>query len=230
VDAIQKWSHKGNGVTVNSIEVRGELQGLMEDEEPSHTGWNLANGTEEHLYSFLNHDKRRGKQFAESMSFFHAQPGFEFEHLTRVFDWEGKVGQGGLVVDIGGNQGEVSLAVARANPGMRFVVQDLEAAIKSRETQGLQGSKNDLEKPLPDVQFMVHDFFEPQPVKGADLYLLRWILHNWPDAYAVKIIQNLISALKRGARILVVEHVMPEPRVLGRYAERQARYREITPY
>lgn len=224
VDAIQKWTHTDDG---NGINARSLQPTVAEDQDPSHTGWNLANSTPDPLYTFLTHHPRRAAQFAESMSFFHAQPGFELSHLTSGFDWAAKVGPGGLVVDIGGNQGEVSFAIAKSHPEIRFIVQDLEGAIDSRNSEPVlpATAKDEREKAPahPNVTFMVHDFFSPQPVKGADVYLLRWILHNWPDAYAIQILQNLIPALKSGARILIMEHLMPEPGALGRYAERQAR-------
>ncbi|KAG6354382.1 hypothetical protein INS49_004399 [Diaporthe citri] len=31
------------------------------------------------------------------------------------------------------------------------------------------------------VELQVHDFFTPQPVKGARAYFTRSVLHDWPD-------------------------------------------------
>ena len=56
---------------------------------------------------------------------------------------------------------------------------------------------------------MEHDFFEEQPVKGADVYLLRWVLHDWSDSYAVRILRALIPALNKGARVILNETVLP---------------------
>lgn len=172
VNAIEKWDRKccdnhTNFETDNHI---CELAAIGEDGDPSHTGWNLANNTEQPLYSFLSHDERRGKQFAESMSFFHAQPGLGHEILAHGFDWEKKAGEDGLVVDVGGNQGELSIAVAKRHPRIRFIVQDLEEVITSRD-----GNRRTSELRLSglDVRFMVHDFFTEQPVKSADVYILR---------------------------------------------------------
>lgn len=61
------------------------------------------------------------------------------------------------------------------------------------------------------VRFEEHDMFTEQLVKGADVYYLRHILHDWPDKYAVKIVANLVPALKHGARILVSDSVIPPP-------------------
>lgn len=59
------------------------------------------------------------------------------------------------------------------------------------------------------VTFQAHDFFAPQPVKHADAYFLKHVLHDWADPYSVKIIQALVSAMKDGSRIILMDYVMP---------------------
>lgn len=56
------------------------------------------------------------------------------------------------------------------------------------------------------VKFMDHSFFNEQPV-SADIYLLKMILHDWPDAECVRILQNLIPVLKPGAKVLLIEYI-----------------------
>jgi hypothetical protein len=58
---------------------------------------------------------------------------------------------------------------------------------------------------------MAHDFFTPQPVKHADVYLYRWIFHNWVDDKCIEILRNAIPALKPGARILINDGCLPRP-------------------
>jgi hypothetical protein len=48
--------------------------------------------------------------------------------------------------------------------------------------------------------------FDPQPVQ-ADIYMLKWILHDWPDVESVAILQALRPALKPGARIVFIDYV-----------------------
>lgn len=69
--------------------------------------------------------------------------------------------------------------------------------------------------------------FTPQPVHGADVYYLRHILHDWPDEFAVKIIANLVPALKDGARILISDSVIPEPGMLHGADEKFVRYLDM---
>ena len=65
------------------------------------------------------------------------------------------------------------------------------------------------------LSFLAHDFFKPQPTDLAartDVFFLRRILHDWPDAEAGTILQQLATALiKPDARILIMDQVMPKP-------------------
>ncbi|KAL1606543.1 hypothetical protein SLS60_003948 [Paraconiothyrium brasiliense] len=58
---------------------------------------------------------------------------------------------------------------------------------------------------------MAYDFFTEQPIKGADVYLMRWILHDWSDVYAIRTLRTLVCALKRKAKIVLHEYIVPEP-------------------
>lgn len=60
------------------------------------------------------------------------------------------------------------------------------------------------------ITFVANDFFSEETIKDADVYFLRWILHNWSDKYAIQILQSLIPALKNGAKILVYEVVLSD--------------------
>ena len=53
------------------------------------------------------------------------------------------------------------------------------------------------------------DFFERAPV-GADVYVLGHIIHDWDDARAGLILDNLRRAMPAGAKLLLVEYVLPE--------------------
>jgi hypothetical protein len=77
------------------------------------------------------------------------------------------------------------------------------------------------------VEFMKHDFFTEQPVRGADVYLLRAVLHNWSDKYAVKVLRGLIPALKKGAKVVVNDVVVPEAGSTPKPAEVRTRVSDL---
>ena len=35
-----------------------------------------------------------------------------------------------------------------------------------------------------------------QPVLGVEVYFFRWILHNWTDVYAEKILRHIVAGMK----------------------------------
>jgi len=57
---------------------------------------------------------------------------------------------------------------------------------------------------------MEHDMFQEQPVKNADIYFWRCVMHNWPDDSVVKTLKAVVPAMRTGARILVHDHGLSE--------------------
>ncbi len=51
----------------------------------------------------------------------------------------------------------------------------------------------------------MHNFFPPQPVKGAAVYFLRMILHDWSDAKCQEILKNLRAAASPTSKVVVFE-------------------------
>jgi hypothetical protein len=57
--------------------------------------------------------------------------------------------------------------------------------------------------------FLAHDFFLPQPVKDADVFLLRQITHEWSDEKTIQILQRLCDAAKPTTHLVLIEHIVP---------------------
>lgn len=148
------------------------------------------------------------------MRAFEGGPDISPSYLISGFDWA-SLGNG-LIVDVGGSLGAVSIAIAEAFPSLRFIVQDRPDVIQESSSQRLPDTVKDR------VEFMAHDFTRPQTVTG-DVYLYRHIFHNWPDAYVVEILRQLVSAMKLGARVLINETLLPEPGTASLTREREVR-------
>lgn len=56
---------------------------------------------------------------------------------------------------------------------------------------------------------LAHDFFTPQPVRNASVFLLRVVLHDWPDAFAQKILLRLREAATPSSRLLIADFILP---------------------
>jgi SAM-dependent methyltransferase len=108
------------------------------------------------------------------------------------------------VVDVGGGQGNLLVTLLKRYPAMRGVVFDQPQVIEQAEdavaAMGL-GSRCGLES---------GDFFNAVPA-GGDAYLLKYILHDWDDAHAVKILASCRRAIRPDGKVLLVETVVPGP-------------------
>ncbi|KAI1366337.1 S-adenosyl-L-methionine-dependent methyltransferase [Xylaria arbuscula] len=188
-------------------------------EEPAESGFSLANNTDKSMFEFLSGDPERSRRFANVMRGFTSGPEFDLRFATDFYPWEEH--SNGTVVDVGGSHGLVCVGLARKFPSMSLIVQDLEPVI----TCVKENVPADVAR---KVSFMVHDFFKPQPVAGADVYFFRWILHDWSDKYCIQILRNLIPALKKGARVIVSEAVLPGPGEVPRKIETRMRAFDLT--
>jgi hypothetical protein len=181
-------------------------------EEPDQTGFSLAHG--ESLWNILKKDSHRAQRFAAGMQFLQSHPLFDIEHLIKGLAWDTNTAPKSLV-DIGGSQGYISVALLRRYPELKCYVQDVPEALYGVMTpDGLEDR----------LEFLEHDFFTEQTIKHADVYFLRSILHDWSDKYAVQIIRNLIHALKDGAKVIVNEVCLPEPNTVPAYHDQLLRY------
>ncbi|EHL00193.1 putative Sterigmatocystin 8-O-methyltransferase [Glarea lozoyensis 74030] len=142
----------------------------------------------------------RAKRMSGAMASLTGGEGYELSYLLDNYDWASLNASKATIVDVGGSIGFVCIDLAKRYPDLKFVVQDLPKTIDSAPK--LEG---DLAQ---RITFQAHDFFSPQPVKNADVYLFRWIFHNHSDKYASKILSALIPSMKKGARVLINDHCL----------------------
>jgi hypothetical protein len=155
----------------------------------------------------------RRVRYDSAMDAFSNDRSFSMEHLVSGFDWAG-LGEG-TVVDVGGGIGSASRALARKFEKLRFVVEDREEVVKNAvvEEEGIKGK----------IEFVVHDFFQPQPVKDADVYFFRRVMMEWTDEKCVDMIKALKPALKKGALVQVQDPYLGEPGAYPVWQERKFR-------
>ena len=58
-------------------------------------------------------------------------------------------------------------------------------------------------------RFEAHDMFKEVPA-GGDIYLLRFILHDWNDDESRQILKTVRAAMPPAGRVLIVEMLVPE--------------------
>jgi hypothetical protein len=59
------------------------------------------------------------------------------------------------------------------------------------------------------VEKLAGDFSEAVPT-GGDAYLLKWIVHDWDDEAAIRILTNCRTAMAPAGKVLLVEVVIPQ--------------------
>ncbi|KAI1807228.1 S-adenosyl-L-methionine-dependent methyltransferase [Daldinia bambusicola] len=214
--AANDWLHAGTEemwpAATKTVEA---LKKWPASSEPNETGYALSNNYEA-IYDIFAKNSERASRWARGMQIFSERPQFDLSYITDHYDWE-SLGQA-QVVDIGGSGGHVSQALVRKHSNLNAIVQDMEKVVEGATVP------NELKE---KVKFMAHDFFDPQPVQGADVYFLRWILHNWADKYCILILRALVPALKRGARIIVQETLMPRPGTVAAWREKNLRAADL---
>jgi hypothetical protein len=103
------------------------------------------------------------------------------------------------VADIGGGDGTLLAAILGKHPGLRGLLYDTEEGLAQADVT-LTGY---------DVTTRTGDFFTEVP-GGADLYLIKSILHDWDDDRCVTILRNCRAVIPPHGRLLILEPVLPE--------------------
>ncbi|MEE4350113.1 MAG: methyltransferase [Pacificimonas sp.] len=112
--------------------------------------------------------------------------------VAEAIDWN----RYAVIADIGGGIGSQLSEILAVHPGPRGILFDLPDVVA--------------EAPNSDrIEPMGGDFFEDIPV-AADVYVLRWVLHDWSDEECLRLLGNLRKTMKPNTRLMIVESVLPE--------------------
>ncbi len=107
-----------------------------------------------------------------------------------------------ILTDVGGGTGALMAEILKENSLLKGIIADVSSvadeAEKMIKSQGL-GDR---------CEVVACDFFKSIP-SGSDAYLLSNILHDWPDDLCEKILKNCRNAMNPGAKLLVVEMIIP---------------------
>jgi hypothetical protein len=106
----------------------------------------------------------------------------------------------GTVIDVGGGQGVFLLDVLRGQPGLHGVLFDQEYVLTGHRLGELEDDDR--------WRTVSGDFFTEVPA-GGDIYVLKFVIHDWADEECVRILRNCRAAMAPGARVLVVESIIP---------------------
>jgi hypothetical protein len=118
------------------------------------------------------------------------------------------------IVDVGGGHGRLLSAVLGTAPDARGILFDLPHVVA--------GAPAVLEEHhvADRVRVVEGSFFDAIP-DGGDAYVLKNIIHDWPDDDAVQILGNVRKAAGVGKHVLLVEFVIPrhDREFLGKWGD-----------
>lgn len=106
-------------------------------------------------------------------------------------------------VDVGGGNGQLLSMILAKNTTASCVLFDLPDVAEGARAVADPAMKQRCE-------FVGGDFFRAVPT-GGDLYLLKFILHDWDDEKSVKILDQIRRAMGADAKLLVIESVVCGP-------------------
>jgi SAM-dependent methyltransferase len=109
------------------------------------------------------------------------------------------------VVDVGGGTGALLVEILRARPEIQGTLVDLP------RTVARAGSLFQEASVAERVRIVGQNFFDPLPA-GADLYLLKSILNDWPDREAQLILSRCAEAARPSGRVVILGGVSSDER------------------
>jgi hypothetical protein len=107
------------------------------------------------------------------------------------------------IVDVGGGHGPLLASILAAAPASRGVLYDLPSVVAEAPKQLRELGVGDR------VEIAKGSFFDGVP-GGGDAYVLKNIVHDWPDEKALQILRNVRAAAGTGATVLLIELVIPD--------------------
>jgi ubiquinone/menaquinone biosynthesis C-methylase UbiE len=109
----------------------------------------------------------------------------------------------GVVADLGGGGGSLIRAVLERHPKLRGMLVDREASIEAAAAHFKTSATADR------CELVVADLAEGVPL-GADVYMLKHVLHGYTDEKAVAILRHCRTVMPPTGSLLVIEFVLPD--------------------
>jgi hypothetical protein len=141
------------------------------------------------FWEFYRQNPETGAIFNEAMRLIGK---YTSPQVAQSYNW----GRFPVIADIGGGIGGLLVEILEAYPACRGILFDQPRVVQ-------QAISHERLEPVGG------DFFQSVPT-GADAYILRWIIHDWAEAEAATLLGKVRNAMKPGARLILLEEIIPE--------------------
>jgi len=112
------------------------------------------------------------------------------------------------VVDVGGGTGAMLAEILHARPSIHGILVDLPRTVARSSQIFTQAGVSDRAKVVGQ------SFFDALPT-GANLYLLRGVINDWPDKEAEAILARCAEAARPAGRVVVLKGISPDENPKG---------------
>ncbi|HEY7891388.1 MAG TPA: methyltransferase [Solirubrobacteraceae bacterium] len=153
------------------------------------------------IWEYLAEHPAQEARFAAAMR---EMTAIDVPALARAYPWP----DSGVICDVAGGIGTLLAAILARRPAARGILLDAPEVLAQAEAflaaRGLAGQ----------VERRPGNLFGELDAR-AELYILKWILHDWSDAACVGILRRLRASMPSGSRVLVIdqhqEPTVPSP-------------------
>lgn len=164
---------------------------LREGAEPS--GFRRVHGSS--VWEFFGRHPEQGAQFGAAMRELTA---IDLANLVRAYPWPER----GRICDVAGGIGTLLAAILATRPDAEGVLVDAPEVLA--EAVDFLDSRGVAER----VELRPGDLFGALQAE-ADVYVLKWILHDWSDDRCADILRRLRATMRPGSRLIVIDQHLP---------------------
>lgn len=147
------------------------------------------------LWDYYKQHPDAGKNVIEALA---GVSGAVIQEITSSYDFSPY----SKIVDLGGGNGALMFGVLNSSLKSKGIVFD--------EPYVIEQTEKSIPADLKDrCSVSGGSFFEEVPA-GADLYMTKWVLHDWNDEEVVDILKVTERAMGPGSKLLIIEAVIPD--------------------
>jgi O-methyltransferase domain/Dimerisation domain len=146
-----------------------------------------------HIFEYLKQNPAEGQIFNDAMTQISM---IDSPAVADTYNFDGI----DSIVDIAGGHGLLLATILKKNPQMRGTLYEMPHVLEGAK-------KGPLKQVMDRCTLASGDMFSSVPA-GADAYIMKHIIHDWPDDRCVQILKACRKNVNSGGKLLVVDSVI----------------------